>query len=202
MFHAYSAIFTLHISRNMSRIRAYFSRFRHIEDPCITGQSIACFSSQVLFLNHCSDPFGTFFLFCFFFKSKHSTFFFFQDSILIAIVIACDSRQHTNHTSTPSTQRHYPTHPRQFAIHASAPATPPTLAQRAHHFSSSFKCFPFQKAVIIEIFTCILTKMYYKFLLHSKCVTYEDVIMNINVYNVYNVYKVYNVYNFNAKLCT
>ena len=77
MFHTYSAIFTtLHISRNMSRIRAYFSRFRHIEDPCITGQSIACFSSQVLFINHCSDPFGTFFLFCFFFKSKHSTFFF------------------------------------------------------------------------------------------------------------------------------
>ena len=43
-----------------------------------------CSSSQILFLNHCSNLFETFFHFCF--KSRHSTFVL-QDNISVIIII-------------------------------------------------------------------------------------------------------------------
>ena len=104
-----------------AHVGACFSRFRHIQDPGITGSNNAkqnlLFKSGYSIKNHWSNLFGIFFHFCF--KGKHSSFFL-RDSIsviTITIIIACHLLYHATHASTLPTS--------------------PTVARKALHFSNS-----------------------------------------------------------------
>ena len=146
MFHVYSTIFTSYILDYTYRgifahIQAYFSRFRHIQDSCITGPNNV--KQHLLFKPDCSFkslPTSTQNIFFIFVSKVDIQHFAFQDSIsviAITIIIICHPHQHSNHAShasMPSTQTHHPPYPRYTrwpATHASMSPTPPTLTMLA-----------------------------------------------------------------------
>ena len=158
MFNAYSGTFAklhswLHLSRNICHIGTCFSRFRDIQDPCITGPNSV--NKHLLFksgfvLNHCSNLLEHFFIFVAKVDIQH---FALRDSTSIitkAIIITCHPRQQAivaAHASTPSTQTHHPPYPRYKHWHASCASTiptPPTYIRNAH-----IKSFNFQESMVM-----------------------------------------------------
>ena len=151
-----------------AHIRAYFRKFRNIQDLGITSSNN--FNEYLLFKsgtsNHCSDLFDTFFHFCF--KSIH--YFFLQDSIstiIIAIITACHLYKHTinlthathvsmphtltrhlrshtthsTHTSTLLRKERYPRHPRytrKYATHPTHASTCITPFLKPHLYKQAF----------------------------------------------------------------
>ena len=145
-----------------AHIRAYFSRFRHIQDPGISGRNSVnqhlLFKPGSSFKSLFKSIWDIFFIFV---SKKNIQHFSLQDSISIVtatIIITCHPRQRATHPTYPSTQTtqtRYPPHPcykSQDVIHANmvptltTPTTPPTLArsprqprQHASHASTPSK---------------------------------------------------------------
>ena len=116
---------------------SYLGRFKHIQDPGITGSKNV---NQQL-------PFKSGFSFKSLFRSIWNIFLFlFQDTtsiLTIAIIIVCHSIQYATHENTPPIPhaRTLPTQvrdPRYSPQHANHGSTPPALARIARHFSNSY----------------------------------------------------------------
>ena len=121
--YAYQGIF--------AHIRAYCSRFRHIQDSCITDPNSVkqhrLFKSGFSFKSLSRSIWNIFN----FFSKVNIQYFFLRDSIsviTITIIIACQPCQYATETHYPP----HPCHPRQSPTHARTPATLPTLCHTRH----------------------------------------------------------------------
>ena len=139
--YAYQGIF--------AHIRAYCSRFRHIQDSCITDPNSVkqhrLFKSGFSFKSLSRSIWNIFN----FFSKVNIQYFFLRDSIsviTITIIIACQPCQYATHGNALPTPPMPPTlvpHPRKDTSHVAhtMPHTPPTLERITHHFSNSFTSF-------------------------------------------------------------
>ena len=117
-------------------IGAYFSRLRHIQDPCITGSNKI--KQHLLF----KTDLEYFFIFA---SKVNIQNVFLQESIsiiTITIITACHPSYHATHATHPSnatyakTQRKLQRRPH--TTHASKPPTPPKLGQIVRHLSREY----------------------------------------------------------------
>ena len=139
--YAYQGIF--------AHIRAYCSRFRHIQDSCITDPNSVkqhrLFKSGFSFKSLSRSIWNIFN----FFSKVNIQYFFLRDSIsviTITIIIACQPCQYATHGNALPTPPMPPTlvpHLRKDTSHVAhtMPHTPPTLERITHHFSNSFTSF-------------------------------------------------------------